>query len=594
MDADVSSPARANLLLAGVCCLLFFWNLGVPGLWDEDEPRNATCAREMLERGDLIVPTFNGELRTAKPVFLYWLVISAYSVFGVNEFSARFWSALLATGTVLLTAGLGRKLYSRRVGLWSGLLLASALMFVVAARACTPDSVLIFFVTTAMSVVGIEFAKSRLGTVSSPSLEAPRRPSLFSTIIFYLALGGAVLAKGPVGIVLPAAILGTFLLTVALLREVLAQRTLSQAIRGTLFSWNWLGSQLTSLRVGIGLPLLGLVVIPWYVAVAWQTDGDWIRQFIGAENVGRFLKPMEGHRGPVFYYLVAVLIGFYPASVFLPYSLVLLTKRLRSNPNLADLFLAVWSVVWIGFFSLAGTKLPSYVTPAFPPLAILTAKGIVGWIEQPQLIPRRLTQLAMVVPMLVGLGYLGAIPFVASEFLTPDFRILWVGLIPLISGGTAFILLNRWSIRPAAVTFMMGGIAFSAVLFSLISVQVDRYQSSEFLLTEMKTKYPDLREIGTFRFSPPSFVYYAGRPIQVLRSPDQVSEFISRQPSSACLIVRRQELDLVRDQLPSDWSILASRRRFLKQEEILIVGAVPQNQPETDRPAPLGPVSSDD
>lgn len=230
MDADVSSPARANLLLAGVCCLLFFWNLGVPGLWDEDEPRNATCAREMLERGDLIVPTFNGELRTAKPVFLYWLVISAYSVFGVNEFSARFWSALLATGTVLLTARMGRKLYSRRVGLWSGLLLASALMFVVAARACTPDSVLIFFVTTAMSVVGIEFAKSQSGTVSSPSLEAPRRPSLFSAIIFYLALGGAVLAKGPVGIVLPAAILGTFLLTVALLREVLAQRTLSQAI----------------------------------------------------------------------------------------------------------------------------------------------------------------------------------------------------------------------------------------------------------------------------------------------------------------------------------------------------------------------------
>ena len=260
-----------------------------------------------------------------------------------------------------------------------------------------------------------------------------------------------------------------------------------------------------------------------------------------------------------------------------------------------DLFLACWAFVWIGFFSLAGTKLPSYVTPAFPALAILTAKGIVGWIEQPQLIPRWLTWVAISVPIVVGIGYLGSIPFVAAEFLAPDIRILWVAVIPLISGISGTIFLRRWNIRPAAVSFMAGGIAFSAALFSLVSVQVDRYQSSEFLLTEMKTKYPDLREIGTFRFSPPSLVYYAGHPIQVLREPVDVSDFISRSPISACLILRDHELEQIRDRLPKNWSVLATRRRFLKQEEILVVGAASlKHRSEADRPAPLGPVSSDD
>jgi 4-amino-4-deoxy-L-arabinose transferase-like glycosyltransferase len=77
---------------------LLFWNLGVPRLWDEDEPRNASCAREMMERGDWITPTFNGQLRTDKPILLYWLMRGSYTVFGPTEFAARFWSAVPTSG----------------------------------------------------------------------------------------------------------------------------------------------------------------------------------------------------------------------------------------------------------------------------------------------------------------------------------------------------------------------------------------------------------------------------------------------------------------------------------------------------------------
>ncbi len=118
------------LLIAGA---VFFTNLGESRLWDRDEPRNAGCAAEMMARGDWVVPTFNDELRHQKPVLLYWLIMSAYSVFGVNEFSARFWSATLAIGTTLATYGIARRLTNPRIGLIAAIALSTSLMFDVAA-----------------------------------------------------------------------------------------------------------------------------------------------------------------------------------------------------------------------------------------------------------------------------------------------------------------------------------------------------------------------------------------------------------------------------------------------------------------------------
>ena len=99
-DRKLGSRASAAAL-ALLASTVFFVNLGTPKLWDRDEPRNARCASEMLERSDWIVPTFNGELRTHKPVLLYWLMMSSFRLFGTTEFAARFWSATLSVGTVM-------------------------------------------------------------------------------------------------------------------------------------------------------------------------------------------------------------------------------------------------------------------------------------------------------------------------------------------------------------------------------------------------------------------------------------------------------------------------------------------------------------
>src|SRR5689334_214087 len=143
---------RHVALLLAISALTFFVNLGVPRLWDRDEPRNAGASLEMLRRGDWIVPMFNGELRVHKPVLINWFMMSAFAVFDDPEFAARFWSAALAAGTVLMTYAIGRRLFNPSVGVWGGVVLATSLQFPFEARAATPEMLFAFFLTAAMLV----------------------------------------------------------------------------------------------------------------------------------------------------------------------------------------------------------------------------------------------------------------------------------------------------------------------------------------------------------------------------------------------------------------------------------------------------------
>ena len=127
---------------------------------------------------------------------------------------------------------------------------------------------------------------------------------------------------------------------------------------------NWLG--LTAGRV---------IALPWYIAVAVQTHGEWITGFLGKHNVGRFMQPMEHHRGLPVYYVVAILVGFFPGSVFLPVGLwsMISSVRRKAADHCAAAFLLCWIGCYVGFFTLAATKLPNYVVPCYSALAIATA-----------------------------------------------------------------------------------------------------------------------------------------------------------------------------------------------------------------------------
>src|SRR5437588_7457215 len=130
------------LLLVAVAALLILPNLGRPSLWDIDEGNNAEAAREMMESEDWVVPKFNYQLRVDKPALLYWLQIGAYRLFGINEFAARFPSALAALLALFLTYELGRRMFGAPAGLLAGVMIGSTTLFCAAAYFANPDALL--------------------------------------------------------------------------------------------------------------------------------------------------------------------------------------------------------------------------------------------------------------------------------------------------------------------------------------------------------------------------------------------------------------------------------------------------------------------
>src|SRR6185437_7792733 len=194
--------AAAPLLLS---CLLFFLNLGGMGLTDRDAGRNAEAGREMFASGDLITPTFNGELRVAKPVFVYWLMTLSYHLLGVNEFAARAPSALFGVALIVMHYLFLTRLRGPTVGLFGALMLLLNIEMLALGRMAITDSVLIFFAT--LSLYGFWLG-----------LHEPGRGRHWIWA-FYAGMALATLTKGPVGFAVP---LITALLYLAATRQWLS------------------------------------------------------------------------------------------------------------------------------------------------------------------------------------------------------------------------------------------------------------------------------------------------------------------------------------------------------------------------------------
>ncbi|HZT81490.1 MAG TPA: glycosyltransferase family 39 protein, partial [Gemmataceae bacterium] len=375
------------LLLVAAAAALFLPNLGGPSLWDIDEGNNAEAAREMLERDDWVVPQFNYQLRVDKPALLYWLQLAAYRAFGVNEFAARLPSALAALASVLFTCELGRRAFGPAAGLLGGLVLASTVSFCAAAHFANPDALLNASTVLTFLFFWRGFAAGGRGWF----------------LLAGAASGLAVLAKGPVGLVLPLAVAGLFLLWSRRLRILWGRNLL----------WGCLA--------------FVLVTAPWYAWVGAETKGEFLRGFLLTHNRDRFLAPMENHNGPPFYYALALVAGFAPWSVFLGPAAWHAWKGLRGRGadappeerRPAYRFLACWVAVYFVFFSISRTKLPNYILPLFPPVALLTADLLDRWRRGEVRLPGWVTGLSLTCLALIGVGVGGGL-LVAGGAVRPD------------------------------------------------------------------------------------------------------------------------------------------------------------------------------
>ena len=564
--------------------VVFFFNLGGPRLWDRDEPRNAGCAWEMIQRGDWVTPYFNGQIRDHKPVLLYWFMMSAYAVFGVNEFAARFWSALLGVGSVALTFDLARRWVSPRAGLWAGIMLASCMMFPVAARAATPDSVLIFFTTAALwcyaaailpSSRRVELNDAQVPPSGDPRAWFPTRP--LAVLAIYGLMGAAVLAKGPIGFVLPSAVIGLFMLWQGIYDRVgpppngRLRRILQPAAR--MFSPRAMGRTILAMRPLWAVIAVLLVAGPWHLWVGLRTDGAWLRGFYWTHNVNRFIEPMEGHGGPIFYYPAILLLTFFPWSLLLIPALIHAAREwaARGPHARAVTFFAAWGLVYVGFFSLAGTKLPSYITPSLPAFAVLTAWFLDTRLTGESAVRRGWLTAAFVITAAVGLGVAAALPPAASHFLPGEESLGLLGII-LAGGGIAALAALRKEQRWAAVTaFAVSALLFAAAAFGIAAERVSRHQKFA-RLAELIREQPDA-SLAAFNCLEPSWVFYTGRKVEWFAPPDTAAlrEFLATSPS-AYVITTEEDYRRLAPQLPGDVQVVERVPYFLEGTDLVLLG----------------------
>ncbi|HLO88626.1 MAG TPA: glycosyltransferase family 39 protein [Nostocaceae cyanobacterium] len=356
--------AVSTLWLLLIGAIAYLWNLGNIGLIDETEPLFAEASRQMLVTGDWITPFFNGETRFDKPALIYWCQAIAYAIFGVNEWAARLPSALAAMGVSALAfytlywhfaqkdqlAGTNNPI---RRYITSGI--ASAIMafnaeMIVWGRVGVSDMLLTGCIASALLCFFLGY-----GTNSKLVNQGSILPNKWY-LACYVLLAAGILTKGPVGIVLPGIIILAFVLYLGKFWEM----------------WR-------EMRPILGMLIVLALSIPWYALVIWRNGWNFINAFFGYHNIERFTEVVNGHSAPWFFYFLVVLLGFAPYSVFIPAAIVRLKFWRRSHwrnqerSQQLGLFVCFWFLGVFGFFTIAVTKLPSYVLPLMPAAAILVA-----------------------------------------------------------------------------------------------------------------------------------------------------------------------------------------------------------------------------
>lgn len=586
MISKLTATQRQYGLVLLVGIVVFFTNLGGPKLFDEDEPKNAECGREMFVRGDWIVPTFNEELRTDKPILLYWGMLVSFTLFGVNEFGARFTSATMATGTVVIVYLLGRRLFEPKVGVLSAIILATSLMYVTVARAATPDATLIFFTTLSLYLFAAGVKKRQEQSKENQAIQwpvsyVPARITDFLTM--YAAMGCAVLAKGPVGFLLPCTVIGLFLLVTgewhrrasAAEAKTESQRTWTSFLLAIVrpFAPYQFIKALLAMRPILLATTVMLVALPWYIAVGIQTDGAWIQGFLGGHNVGRFVSAMENHSGPIVYYIPVIALGFFPWSVFLPAAGYGIGKKLQkpSPDRLPCLFLCCWVGVYIVFFSLAQTKLPNYVLPCYPALAMVTAYTLIRWQQDALAISTRWIKNGVIGSVVAGGLLLVALP-VALHFILPGhYWIASLAMIPLFGGIASLYLLGAKGREVMLYQYAGCSILGIVVAFAGVGHIVSHQQDSPHFGQRSKEIGGESRQIATYNYFAPNLVFYGEKRVVRIRDIDHINKFFASE-QEPLLLMRSDHFEKVRSDFPDEAVIVEQRRRFLRQHDLLLIG----------------------
>jgi 4-amino-4-deoxy-L-arabinose transferase-like glycosyltransferase len=439
---------RLSWILILASAALFYLPLGSRALWNSDEGRYAEIAREMLELKDWISPHLNYVLYFEKPPLMYWLTAASLAVFGQNEFAARFWCATFGLFTVCITYLLGKHWKGERAGLLAGGILATSLLFFVLTQFLVLDMALTFWLTLAL------YAASRMLMERLPD-KVKRYTDLLA-----LAMAGGILTKGLVALVFPVLVLA---LTVAYTR-----------LWGQARKMSWQPAFILTL----------FITAPWFVVVSVKHPIFPYFFFIH-EHVARFLTTVHHRTEPFYFFIVALLAGFFPWTVFLPAALAAAFKhhgiQMKRDPVLA--LLVIWSMFVLLFFSVSQSKLVGYILPVFPALALVVAGAFDETFEEERMSKWVERGVVALIVIFVAAVMVLKLPQTAVFFKDPIAQVVRShgDALSLLLGCGVSILVGVWGMRQSMAS--LGGVMIVQVLLlsalASLSSALDPYLSNK-------------------------------------------------------------------------------------------------------------------
>lgn len=486
-------------LLVALALLLLLPGNGTLPLIDRDEPRFARATQEMIERGDWIVPYFNGEYRFDKPILIYWLMRPCYAMLGVNEFSARLPSVICSALLVWLTFHVGARWFSATAGFAAGLGLLTCLQVLIHGRLAVADMPMV------LCMLAAHYAVFELLREESPR---DRRRWFW---LFYGALGAGFLAKGPVVVAATA-------VTLLIHRFVFWRQPLP---------WR-------RLQLAWGIPLVLAIVAAWGIPALVRTHGLFWRIGIGEHVVARGHESFQGHGSwAPYYYIVSGLISLFPWVAFAGDG----ARAVRRGWNERNAFLLSWAAGTYVLFTCYLTKLPHYVLPAFPALLLMLSQAF-----EPGQTPTRWTKLwfwtVNALLLLVG----GAVLAVA---MGEKFEEAFVDLRWVLFGGAGVVfslallgLLWRVGWRLATAAPLIG------LIISMVIVSTGLRQATPATqLSPLFQQLPQGTECCWHGFGEPSFVFYAGRPWRMAGDVNELAAFLAK-PGPRVAVCQEREVRL--------------------------------------------------
>lgn len=496
---------------------LLFAGLGSPPVYMLDEARNAQCAREMMQNRTLIVPTFNGKLRTDKPPLHYYFMMLAYKLFGVSSFSARFFSAVFGLLTLIVVSLFTSKYLGSQTALLTTMILGSSTHFLFEFRLAVPDSYFIFFTLSSL-FSGFIYLKDN------------KKRFLYAAA-FFAGIGS--LAKGPVAIVLPVIVL---LIFVAYNKKW-----------KTVFNWHVLGA----------FCLLLAVALPWYISVHYATNGEWTKSFFLDHNLERYSTALEGHGGFVLLPLLMCIVGLLPFSTFFVEAF---RQRRVVFRNDATWFALTTFLVIVVFFSLSATKLPNYAIPAYPFAAIIIGSYLSKALNGRITLPKYPLLIPGVIFCIIPIGVYFLLKHEAqTQELT---RFTWLLTIP-----AAMFLFLLVVMKRLPVTMRLYGVASICLVFNVFVFLI--VYPKAFYNNPVSNTLPIVKNASTvvaYRHSNAGYNFYLDKPIRRLDA-HEIDSLCKTEPGT--VVITTAELLKELNQL-SLRTIAIEHDNFERRETVLL------------------------